>query len=76
VNKIAQPRLLARRAGAALQPLFIDEGFGTQDAHGRENLVVHKIKDEFVLVLVITQVTLNYPNTVKLLSGLISLSLE
>ena len=50
--------MLARRAGAALQTLFIDEGFGTQDAHGRENLVeaIHMIKDEFALVLVITHI--------------------
>ncbi|NOZ70384.1 MAG: SMC family ATPase [Chloroflexi bacterium] len=56
--RIALSRLLARRAGAALQTLFIDEGFGTQDAHGRENLVdaLHMIKDEFALVLVITHI--------------------
>ena len=56
--RIALSRLLARRAGAALQTLFIDEGFGTQDAHGRENLVeaIHMIKDEFSLVLVITHI--------------------
>ncbi len=56
--RIALSRLLARRAGAALQTLFIDEGFGTQDAHGRENLVeaIHMIKDEFALVLVITHI--------------------
>ena len=43
---------------SALQTLFIDEGFGTQDAHGRENLVeaIHMIKDEFALVLVITHI--------------------
>jgi len=56
--RIALSRLLARRAGAALQTLFIDEGFGTQDAHGRENLVeaLHMIKDEFALILVITHI--------------------
>ncbi len=56
--RIALSRLLARRAGAALQTLFIDEGFGTQDAQGRENLVeaIHMIKDEFSLVLVITHI--------------------
>lgn len=56
--RIALSRLLARRAGAALQTLFLDEGFGTQDAHGRENLVeaIHMIKDEFALVLVITHI--------------------
>ena len=56
--RIALSRLLARRAGAALQTLFIDEGFGTQDAQGRENLVeaLHMIKDEFALILVITHI--------------------
>ena len=56
--RIALSRLLARRAGAALQTLFIDEGFGTQDAQGRENLVeaIHLIKDEFALILVITHI--------------------
>ena len=56
--RIALSRLLARRAGAALQTLFIDEGFGTQDAQGRENLVeaIHMIKDEFALILVITHI--------------------
>ncbi len=56
--RIALSRLLARRAGAALQALFIDEGFGTQDTQGRENLVdaLHMIKDEFGLILVITHI--------------------
>ena len=56
--RIALSRLLARRAGAALQALFIDEGFGTQDAQGRESLVdaLHMIQDEFALILVITHI--------------------
>jgi exonuclease SbcC len=56
--RIALSRMLARRAGAALQTLFIDEGFGTQDAEGRENLVdaLNMIKDEFALILVITHI--------------------
>lgn len=56
--RIALSRVLARRAGAALQTLFIDEGFGTQDAQGRERLVeaIHLIKDEFALILVITHI--------------------
>ena len=37
--RIALSKLLARRAGAQLQTLIIDEGFGTQDAQGRERLV-------------------------------------
>ncbi len=54
--RIALSRLLARRAGASLQTLFIDEGFGTQDAKGRERLIeaIGSIQDEFSLILVIT----------------------
>ena len=54
--RIALSRLLARRAGARLQTLIIDEGFGTQDAKGRERLVeaIEMIRDEFALVLIIT----------------------
>ncbi len=37
--RIALSKLLARRAGAALQTLIVDEGFGTQDTQGRERLV-------------------------------------
>jgi exonuclease SbcC len=56
--RIALSRLLARRAGAELQTLIIDEGFGTQDAQGRERLVevIHAIQDEFARVLVITHI--------------------
>ncbi|MGB9872168.1 MAG: AAA family ATPase [Anaerolineae bacterium] len=54
--RVALSRLLARRAGAQLQTLFIDEGFGSQDAQGRERLVeaIHAIQDEFACILVIT----------------------
>lgn len=54
--RIALSKLLARRAGAALQTLIIDEGFGTQDAQGRERLVqaITSIQDDFERVLVIT----------------------
>ena len=37
--RIALSKLLARRAGAQLRTLFIDEGFGSQDAEGRTKLV-------------------------------------
>jgi exonuclease SbcC len=54
--RIALSELLAWRAGAALPTLFIDEGFGTQDAQGRERIleVVQAIEDRFQRILVIT----------------------
>jgi len=41
-----------------LQTLVIDEGFGTQDARGRERLVeaINAIQDDFARVLVITHI--------------------
>lgn len=56
--RIALSRLLARRAGAQLRSLFIDEGFGSQDARGREQLVaaINSIQDDFELILVITHI--------------------
>jgi exonuclease SbcC len=56
--RIALSRLLARRAGAQLRSLFIDEGFGSQDARGREQLVaaINSIQEDFDLVLVITHI--------------------
>jgi exonuclease SbcC len=55
---LALSRLLARRAGAQLRTLILDEGFGTQDAQGRERLVqaINIIQDEFDLILVITHI--------------------
>jgi exonuclease SbcC len=56
--RIALSRLLAQRAGAQLRSLFIDEGFGTQDARGREHLVsaITSIQDDFDLILIITHI--------------------
>jgi exonuclease SbcC len=56
--RIALSRLLARRAGAQLRALFIDEGFGTQDARGREHLIaaINSIQDDFDRILVITHI--------------------
>jgi exonuclease SbcC len=56
--RIALSKLLARRAGAALQTLIIDEGFGTQDAQGRERLVqaITSIQHDFERILVITHI--------------------
>jgi exonuclease SbcC len=56
--RIALSRLLARRAGAQLRSLYIDEGFGTQDAVGREQLIaaINSIQEDFDLILVITHI--------------------
>lgn len=54
--RIALSQLLARRAGAQLQTLIIDEGFGSQDSQGREKLVqaINAIQDDFRRILVVT----------------------
>ena len=56
--RIALSKLLSRRAGAQLQTVVIDEGFGTQDASGRERLLeaISAIQDDFRRVLVITHI--------------------
>ena len=56
--RIALSKMLARRAGAHLRTLFIDEGFGTQDDDGRNKLVeaITAIQTEFDLILVITHI--------------------
>ena len=56
--RIALSKLLARRAGAPLPTLIIDEGFGTQDSTGLEKLkeAINSIHDDFDKILVITHV--------------------
>ena len=56
--RVALSQMLARRAGAQLRTLFIDEGFGTQDEEGRNKLVeaITAIQDDFDLILVITHI--------------------
>ena len=56
--RLALSRLLAYRAGAQLRTLIIDEGFRTQDTHGRERLVqaLNAIQEDFDLILVITHI--------------------
>ena len=56
--RVALSRLLAHRAGAPLQTLILDEGFGTQDPKGREAIVdaINSISDSFALILVITHI--------------------
>ena len=56
--RLALSRILAKRAGARLQTLVIDEGFGSQDPQGRQRLVeaINIIREDFARVLVITHV--------------------
>jgi exonuclease SbcC len=56
--RIALSKLLARRAGARLQTLVVDEGFVTQDTMGRERLVeaINSIREDFEKILVITHI--------------------
>lgn len=54
--RIALSHLLAQRAGAKLQTLVVDEGFGSQDTDGRARLVeaIRAVQSEFEKILVIT----------------------
>lgn len=56
--RVAISKVLARRAGARLQTLVLDEGFGTQDVQGRERLVeaINAIQDDFEKIIVITHI--------------------
>ncbi|PID56102.1 hypothetical protein CSB45_12760 [candidate division KSB3 bacterium] len=54
--RLALSKLLARRAGTRLKTLVIDEGFGTQDEQGLDQLVeaINTISADFEKILVIT----------------------
>ncbi len=54
--RLALARLLAQRAGAALQLLIVDEGFGTQDQEGCERLIaaINAIASDFACILTVT----------------------
>ncbi len=54
--RIALSQLLCRRAGSQLQLLIIDEGFGSQDTEGLNNIVeaINDIHDEFEKIIVVT----------------------
>jgi exonuclease SbcC len=54
--RLALSRVLAQRSGARLQTLIIDEGFGSQDADGRQRLIqaINLVQSDFEKVLVIT----------------------
>lgn len=56
--RLALAEVLAQRAGARLQTLVIDEGFGSQDALGRQRLVeaINLVQADFAKILVITHI--------------------
>lgn len=56
--RVALSKLLARRKGAPLPTLIVDEGFGTQDAVGRERLIeaIQSVQDDFECILVMTHI--------------------
>ncbi len=54
--RLALARLLSQRAGAALQLLIVDEGFGTQDQEGCDRLIaaINAIASDFACILTVT----------------------
>jgi exonuclease SbcC len=56
--RLALSQVLAQRAGARLQTLVIDEGFGSQDAEGRQRLIeaINQVHPDFARILVITHI--------------------
>ena len=54
--RIAVSKLLARRAGTALQTLIIDEGFGSQDDEGLSQIMdaIYRIQDDFAKIIVVS----------------------
>lgn len=57
--RVALSRLLARRSGARLETLIIDEGFGSQDEVSRDRLVkaIRAVQTDFARILVITHMS-------------------
>lgn len=57
--RIAISKLLSKRAGASLQTLIIDEGFGSQDEEGLSNVmnILYKIQDSFSKVIIVSHLT-------------------
>lgn len=54
--RLALSQVLAKRSGARLQTLVIDEGFGSQDNSGRSRLVetINQVQKDFSKILIIT----------------------
>jgi len=73
--RIALSQLLAERAGAQLRMLVVDEGFGTQDSQGREQLVeaINSISADFERIIVVTHIDElkdMFPTRIDVIKGL------
>ncbi len=57
--RIAISKLLARRAGASLQLLVIDEGFGSQDEEGLAHIMdaLYKIQEDFSKIVIVSHLS-------------------
>jgi len=57
--RIAISKLLARRAGTALQTLIIDEGFGSQDEDGLAHIMdaIYAIQGDFAKVIIVSHLS-------------------
>ena len=69
--RLALSEVLAQRAGARLQTLVIDEGFGSQDAQGRQRLIeaINQVRPDFAKILVITHIDElkdQFPNRIEI----------
>jgi exonuclease SbcC len=72
--RLALSEVLAQRAGARLQTLVIDEGFGSQDEAGRQRLVeaIGLVRRDFAKILVITHIDAlkdAFPNRIEVEKG-------
>ncbi len=72
--RLALSEVLAQRAGARLQTLVIDEGFGSQDTQGRQRLVeaINLVRRDFAKILVITHIDElkdAFPNRIEVEKG-------
>jgi exonuclease SbcC len=68
--RLALSEVLAQRAGARLQTLVIDEGFGSQDAQGRQRLVeaINLVQERFAKIIIITHIDElkdSFPNRIE-----------
>jgi exonuclease SbcC len=72
--RLALSEILAQRKGARLQTLVIDEGFGSQDALGRQRLIeaINAVRRDFAKILVIThldELKDAFPNRIEVEKG-------